>query len=246
LVNRDYKFNIPDEQLDLVTINDIKTIPYTVQDNNFRLSERIMHPLDEMMKAYIDEMDENTIIVYSAYRNEATQKKAFDEIEEQYGREEALRRVAQPGHSEHHTGLAVDFSVIVEGVYHSFDYRRYNYHEPTKWYLENSYKFGFVLSFPEPHTDNDVHHITGTIYEPWHYRYVGLPHSEIMFTNNWLLSEYHNEIRQYTYKNPLLFETGGLLYEIYFSADLDVKVPLNVEYDISGNNIDGFIVTIKK
>jgi len=250
LVDGNNRYNIRTEDLDLVYIKDEKNAPYIVRFNDYRLLRRVIDPLDEMMQAFIDDNDENSITIYSAYRDEAAQQSILDNFISTIGREEAMRRAALPGHSEHHTGLAVDLSVLIDGIDYSFDYRRFNFHEPTKWYFENAHKFGFILSFPEDRTED-----TGTIYEPWHYRYVGLPHSLITYTNNFLLKEYLDYIRQYSFENPLVYVLTVVeldsaettyRYEVYFTSGTDVKVPLNVEYDISGNNIDGFIVTIKK
>ena len=74
--------------------------------------------------------------------------------------EEAATAVARPGTSEHHTGLAVDFNTAS------------NYFEGTDmdlWLREHAEDFGFILRYPKESQD-----ITGVIYEPWHYRFVGI------------------------------------------------------------------------
>jgi len=263
LVDKDHRYDVSESELDLVYVSQVKTVPFMMRpDYVTRLSQTVIAPLDEMMQAYIDEVGENTIYIYIAYRDEAAQQKTLDDFIASIGREAALRRVALPGHSEHHTGFAMDFGAMVNGVHHTFDYREPNHHEPTKWFALNSYRFGFVLSFPEDRVEEG-----GTIYEPWHYRYVGYPHSHIMFDNNWPLSEYLEELRSYTSSRPLKVEYDNYSYEIYFttdseiiitydtlgidaSADTDiitsqVQAALSDRISISGNNIDGFIVTIK-
>ena len=70
-----------------------------------------------------------------------------------------LRWVAAVGYSEHQTGLAVDINA--DGV-HSAGYQVY------EWLAGNAWKYGFILRYP-----SDKEEITGTAYEPWHYRYVG-------------------------------------------------------------------------
>jgi len=78
--------------------------------------------------------------------------------------EVAARSVAIPGTSEHQLGLAVD--IIDE------DYQLLNYWQERtatqQWLMANCHKYGFILRYPNGTTD-----ITGIIYEPWHYRYVG-------------------------------------------------------------------------
>jgi LAS superfamily LD-carboxypeptidase LdcB len=81
---------------------------------------------------------------------------------------EAERRaamvVAPPGTSEHQLGLAVD---LVDKRLNSLEEAQENM-EAQIWLMENCWKYGFILRYPKGTTD-----ITGIIYEPWHYRYVG-------------------------------------------------------------------------
>lgn len=70
---------------------------------------------------------------------------------------------AFPGQSEHHTGLCVDFVTSGAGLTNAFANT-----EAGQWLLQNCYRFGFILRYPENKTD-----ITGYCYEPWHYRFVG-------------------------------------------------------------------------
>ncbi|MCL2627520.1 MAG: M15 family metallopeptidase [Oscillospiraceae bacterium] len=246
LVNKERSFDLYESELNLVLVNEEKTAPFQMRrDYVTKLCASVIKPLDAMMQAYIDEVGENTIYIYIGYRDKAAQQKTLDDFIASIGREAALRRVALPGHSEHHTGLAMDLGAMVDGVHHTFDYREANYHEPTKWFGINAHRFGFVLSFPEDRVEEG-----GTIYEPWHYRYVGFPHSAIMFQNNWLLSEYLDEIRKYTFEKPFTFEWEGREYFIYFTTDTAIKFPKYVENTndrtLSGNNIDGFVVTFRK
>jgi len=254
LVDKENRYNLKETDLDLVLVNNAKTVPFQIRPgyaNITKLCSTVIAPLDLMMQAYIDEAGENTAYIFIGYRDEADQQKTLDDFTAMLGREAALQRVALPGHSEHHAGLAMDLGALVDGVHHTFDYRESNYHAPTKWFALNSYRFGFVLSFPEDRAVEGE-----SIYEPWHYRYVGYPHSQIMFENDWSLKEYLDEIRRHTLNRPFTFEYDNVKYEIFYTNDMEVKVfneidsltglPLQNEYDISGNNIDGFIVTIKK
>ncbi|MET3292533.1 UNVERIFIED_CONTAM: LAS superfamily LD-carboxypeptidase LdcB [Brevibacillus sp. OAP136] len=60
-----------------------------------------------------------------------------------------------------------------------------------KWLKENAWKYGFILRYPEEKVD-----ITGIQYEPWHYRYVGLPHSAIIQERKFTLEEYLDYLRE--------------------------------------------------
>ncbi len=116
--------------------------------------------------------------------------------------------------------------------------------EPNAWVKENCWKYGFVFSYPE--TDTGV---TGVEYAPYHLRYVGQVHSGLMHENNLTLSAYYTYLKEHTYDVPLYQTVGDTMYMVYYvQADEDgteVPVPRDKEYDISGNNSDGFIVTVK-
>lgn len=79
--------------------------------------------------------------------------------------EETALNVALPGTSEHALGLALD---LVSNEYTELDERQETTAE-AKWLKANCYKYGFILRYPPEKTK-----ITGIIYEPWHYRYVGV------------------------------------------------------------------------
>ena len=234
LVNHDHTFELP-APLDLVNIVEEKTAPFRVLGTNYLLRRAIVEPLDAMMAAYIEETGNNTVAIISAFRNYAAQQNILDYNIRRLGRTEALRGTALPGHSEHHTALAVDFGVYAGGTRSTFTGTGV-----TSWFNRNARYFGFILRFPE-----NKFRITQTIHEPWHFRFVGLPHSIIIHENNWVLEEYLEMLREYTYENPFIVEVEGITYEIYFSADTNVRIPLDRDFDISGNNFDGFIITSK-
>jgi len=235
LVNRDHAFELP-APLDLVNIVEETETTFRVLGNNYLLRRSVAAPLDEMMAAFISETGNRNIAIISAFRNYNAQQHILDDHIRRMGRTEALRWASLPGHSEHHTALAIDFGIFAGGTRSTFDGTGV-----TSWFSRNSYNFGFILRYPENKT-----HITQVANEPWHFRYVGLPHSIIINQNNWVLEEYLETLREYTFEEPFQHEQDGILYEIYFSAGTQVKVPLNSEFEISGNNIDGFIVTLTR
>jgi len=233
LVNHDHSFTIPNN-LGLVNIVDTQTTTFRVQHSNSRLSGSIMEPLDEMMAEFFAATGNRSVTIRSAYRNYDTQRSILNRYISQMGRREALRWAALPGYSEHHTGLAFDFGIQQTGG----AVTAFTGGGNTAWFRRNSYRFGFILRYPPNKTG-----ITQTNHEPWHFRYVGLPHSIIMYQNNWVLEEYHEQIRTYTLEEPFEFEHEGTVFNIFFIEGLDVRIPLDSEFEISGNNIDGFIVT---
>ena len=113
------------------------------------------------------------IYILSAYRDmdkqislyEAEVKKWRNRgYDQEAAEEKAGTVVAVPGTSEHHLGLAVD---LVDSTHVALDEGA----EKTKgyqWLVEHCHEYGFILRYPNGATD-----ITGIIYEPWHFRYVG-------------------------------------------------------------------------
>jgi len=226
LVNDDHAYDIPND-LDLRRIVDEVSPNINVQLDGFHLLSSVMTPLNDMMLDFLSATDNRSVYIVGAYRSYEIQQA----IIAQHG-----DRASPVGHSEHHTGLAFDLGVFQGGVRSTFTGTG-----STAWLLENSYKYGFIPRYPEDKT-----HITGVQFEPWHFRFIGLPHSYIMFQNNWVLEEYIELLRGYTFEEPFIADHDGVTYRIYFTASLDIPVPIEMEYDISGNNLDGFIVTVRR
>lgn len=101
--------------------------------------------------------------------------------------EETALNVALPGTSEHALGLALD---LISNQYSELDERQEDTEE-AKWLAENCYKYGFILRYPPEKTN-----ITGIIYEPWHYRYVGEEHAAKIMKSGITLEEYLQEYDQ--------------------------------------------------
>ncbi|MBQ7309332.1 MAG: M15 family metallopeptidase [Clostridia bacterium] len=86
---------------------------------------------------------------------------------------------ARPGESEHHSGLCAD--IKVEG----YAQRRFILSKTGKWVAKNAHRFGFIVRYPLWGQKK-----TGQTYEPWHLRYVGVPHAEIIYRSKITLEEY--------------------------------------------------------
>lgn len=105
------------------------------------------------------------IYLLSGYRSYDYQEGIFRRRVNNYGFEEAEKVVAIPGESEHQTGLAIDVTTAEM----NFDLGQ-SFDQTTSfdWLEKNCYKYGFILRYPKDKTA-----ITGYIYEPWHFRYIG-------------------------------------------------------------------------
>lgn len=130
------------------------------------------------------------IIMCSAYRSVERQKTLFDECMREYIKsgmghwdayQETILKIAEPGKSEHALGLALD---LISNQYTELDKRQETTKE-AKWLAENCHKYGFILRYPPEKTE-----ITGIIYEPWHYRYVGEEHAKKIHELGVTLEEY--------------------------------------------------------
>ena len=99
--------------------------------------------------------------------------------------EAARRVVAYPGSSEHNLGLAVD---IVSQSYHGLTARQAEKPEII-WLKENGHRYGFIARYPYYQQ-----HITNIIFEPWHFRYVGVAAATEIFERGLVLEEFVSEI----------------------------------------------------
>ncbi|PJI08693.1 MULTISPECIES: M15 family metallopeptidase [Clostridium] len=125
-----------------------------------------------------------TLLAVSGYRDYNYQQKLYTEKVKRDGKAEADKYVAEPGTSEHQTGLAMD---LLSTEYTSLDDGFVNT-KSYKWLQQNCGKYGFIIRYPK-----DKENITKYNFEPWHVRFVGLPASNTIMTKNITLEEYLNE-----------------------------------------------------
>ena len=133
------------------------------------------------------------IEICSAYRSVKRQEQVFGESMKERVKDgmeywdaykETALNVAEPGTSEHALGLALD---LISNEYSELDERQEETAE-AKWLAENCHKYGFILRYPSEKTN-----ITGIIYEPWHYRYVGEEYAAEIMELGITLEEYLQE-----------------------------------------------------
>jgi D-alanyl-D-alanine carboxypeptidase len=144
----------------------------------YRKSNRVVQLHKDAAAAFLNLATEAraagvAIIPISGFRTIAYQESLFRKAIAKYGSEDAaVRWVARPGHSEHHTGLAVDLGDEANptcDVEPPFEETR-----AFLWLQENAARFGFELSFPRNNP-------RGVNYEPWHWRFVGTPEVKQVF-----------------------------------------------------------------
>ena len=239
LVNTDTAY-VEENPTEIVSIYDHKTDNYHVSGTETSLRQPALDALNQMLDAFYVATGHQDMIVISGYRTTQQQQELYDAELAETG-EQTSTRVALPGHSEHESGYALDFSLYTDGVQYDYDGTG-----EYAWINENCAHYGYVLRYAE-----DKQETTGIQAEPWHYRYVGQPHATYMMENNVCLEEYLTLLKNYTADEPLsITNWDGEIYQVYYvAADTStdstyVMVPPDAKYTISGNNSDGFIVTV--
>lgn len=185
---------IDKEQWNLILVNPWNPIPenhsitLTELKNDQAVDERCYPALQDMMDAC--RAEGLSPVICSSYRSMEKQKNLFKKqvdmmlatgLSQAEAEKEAAKAVAIPGTSEHQLGLAVD---IVDLNNQSLDESQ----EETgvqKWLLAHCWEYGFILRYP-----NDKSKITGIMYEPWHYRYVGKETAMEIYRKGICLEEY--------------------------------------------------------
>lgn len=184
------------------------------------------------------------IVPVSGWRTRQEQEEIYAQSLLENGEIFTKKYVALPGHSEHQTGLAIDLGVKKETI--DFIRPEFPYTGICGEFRGMAADYGFIERYGK-----DKETITGIAHEPWHFRYVGRPHASIMEERGLCLEEYLMFLKAYTRERPLLFcGSDGSRAQIYYvlaqCEETVLALPDDSDYRISGNNMDGFIVTLEK
>lgn len=181
------------EEWNLIVVNRWNELPedYSVEltelSNGQKVDSRIYPYLQEMFDAA--RAEDVYPVVREGYRTAEEQQEILDDkiqsyINQGYSQVKAERTakewVALPGTSEHQLGIAVDINA---------DKSKCSNEDVYGWLAENAYKYGFVLRYPP-----GKQKITGTSYEPWHYRYVGEEAAKEIYERGICLEEYFKQM----------------------------------------------------
>ena len=212
----------------LVTLTGVNKPYETRAGLTLRLRSEAFDAFEDMMTAYHAATNDGSVTVTAAFRDEADQA--------------ALSSSAvQAGYSDHHLALSValkkDGAELPAG----------------HWIYENGYRYGYVQRYPagKEASTGDTQRYYNCV------RYVGIPHATYMHNNDLSLEEYVNAVKAYTYdKEHLTITAEGATYEVFYvpanvsGADAVTTLPVPADaaahpYTYSGNNTDGFIVTVR-
>lgn len=140
---------------------------------------RIIDAMEEMVEAA--RAEGLSVLLSSGYRSYETQTWLFNRKAAEYGEAVAATIVARPGTSEHQTGLCCD---ITDRYYEMKD-RSLENTPMYQWMSRHCGEYGFIVRFPEGRED-----VTGIIYEPWHFRYVGKEAAAYIMEHDLTLEEF--------------------------------------------------------
>ena len=172
IVNKHYKIENNYKPDNLVTVLSEHGYPNKIRADVY----------EEFKKMYNAAKNDNvSIFIASPYRSYSDQNALYTYYVNTDGKQNADTYSARPGFSEHHTGLAMD--LIPE---YGLDLDTFENSDGFKWMQENAYKYGFILRYPK-----DKEYITGYIYEPWHYRYVGINAATTIKNEGLTFEEYY-------------------------------------------------------
>ncbi|UOE53632.1 VanY-A/VanY-F/VanY-M family D-Ala-D-Ala carboxypeptidase [Cytobacillus oceanisediminis] len=223
LVNNKYPVHPESIKSDVINLSEQseRTRGYGLLNSEIFLSEDVAREFSEMIDAAETEGVRNFSIT-SGFRGFEEQSVLYQEMGSDYA--------LPAGYSEHNLGLSLDVGSTQMKMADAPE---------GKWIEENAWKYGFILRYPKDKTD-----VTGIQYEPWHIRYVGLPHSAIMKEKKFALEEYLDYLKE---EKQISVNMNGEKYTITYypiPQSRTINVPDDSYYEISGNNMDGVFVTV--
>lgn len=247
LVNKDHQYAYKDQEPEGLTsmyeysTNKKGKMIFALTDSSVSVSQNFAVALKNMITDFYKQTKNNTLMLKSGYRTVSEQKELYDADTESTGA--ASAKYNKEGYSESHTGLSIDLGINTDG------YPAYKGTGDFKWITDNAAKYGIITRYTK-----DKQSITNIESEPWHLRFVGIPHAEIMVEKGLCLEEYEDFLKGYSYDKPLMYTaSNNIKYGIYYikaeKEKTNIQVPLNendeqYSYELSGNNTDGFIITV--
>lgn len=170
LVNRDHKLDASYEPPELVYVNmtaDDRNKPTSYDPNRLPVDSRIADALLDMAEAC--KAENIPVFLSSGYRSYSEQQTLLNnKVNSGYDYDTAITIVAEPGTSEHQTGLCCD----ITDRYRQLKDSSLEETETYKWLASHCTDYGFIVRYPASKS-GDASSVTGVIYEPWHFRYVG-------------------------------------------------------------------------
>lgn len=194
-----------------------------------------------LLKELLSKVDlHNELTLVSSYRSFQEQEILYQTSLKENDELFTKQYVAYPHHSEHQSGLA--FDIAIKSPHIDFIRPHFPATGTSLLFQENAYRYGFIQRY-----QRDKEDITQIAEEPWHFRYVGIPHSYIIHEKNWCLEEYINNIKDYSIFNPFHYHIENQFFSLFYVPIKNDSITLQLMddafYQVSGNNVDGLILT---
>ncbi|MCD7730102.1 MAG: M15 family metallopeptidase [Oscillospiraceae bacterium] len=225
---------LPDNYDDIIETSVI----YSTAERDFEFDSRAAEYMTDMIAAA--KADGINLTVISSYRTIEYQQYNFDRSVQQRvndgmtydeAYEDTAKEVAFPGESEHNAGLSAD---IFSDEYYSLDDDGFKNTKAYEWLMENAADYGFILRYPEGKEG-----ITGFIYEPWHYRFIGVYYAHKVQESGLCLEEYF-ESQGWLDENGRAIEMTGPV-----SADSEQEdVPASTTYETVTDDSQGVVIVV--
>lgn len=229
LIDATHPYTFPSVQM--ATIYGNKSSSYKVTNSSISLRLSVINEINTMMDGFVAATGFSDAMITSAYRSFDYQQSLYDKNP---------TTAAIPGCSDYHTGA----SFMFQGYNETGIFPMSNRSESI-WLKENAHHYGFTFRYPTDKKDITGYNI------PWQMRYVGISHATYMYDKFLCLEEYVAllaEKHKYADEHLLVECADGFIYEVFYvqgatEGVIQVPVPENREYTLSGDNQNGFIVS---
>lgn len=176
------------------------------------------------------------IVPVSGWRSQREQQQIWDDSLAESGTDFTRKYVAYPGCSEHQTGLAIDLGKAAGHI--DFIRPAFPYDGICGAFRRAAAAYGFIERY-----QRGKEFLTGIAQEPWHFRYVGVPHAQLIQQNDLCLEEYMDFLREGPRSCPL---PDGRLAQVFYvpcaGEETEIQLPDGC-CQISGDNAGGFVIT---
>lgn len=231
----------------LLLVNKNYPLQCTVAPEQIQLPERSDVPLERKTALVLETLLEtigsgSAIVPVSGFRTHTEQEEIYAASLKEHGEAFTKDYVALPGHSEHETGLAIDLAFNREPI--NFIRPAFPRDGICGCFRSKAASYGFIERYQEGKES-----LTGIAPEPWHFRYVGLPHASIMDSHGFCLEEYLDYLMKFPYEGSHLeVRIENKSFEIFYLKAEDevtrLTLPGYLPYQVSGDNREGFIFTL--
>lgn len=224
----------------LILVNKAHPIRRTIRQQELRTvgrGIRLQREAALQLKLLLE--NQESIVSVSGFRSHREQESLYRDSMRDKGEVFTKKYVAFPRCSEHECGLAIDLGENIEPIDEICP--SFPYEGDCQNFRQKAPYFGFIQRY-----EQGKEYATGIAHEPWHFRYVGFPHSLIMKEKELSLEEYLEHIRR---EKVLKWNCGARNIEIrYIPAgsreQVWTDIPKERPYQVSGDNEGGFILTV--